>query len=115
MERKLRQMAQEYADGPAKEIVVQAAREMLLAESSDWQFLISTFSARDYAEVRFEDHIDRFNRLAEIADRVHSGSAITVDEKAYLTECQLKDAPFQEIDLSLWSAVASRRASTAKS
>ena len=40
----------------------QAAREVLLAEASDWQFLISTFAARDYAEVRFNDHIDRFDR-----------------------------------------------------
>jgi len=105
VERKLRQMAAEYAGGPAQEVVLQAAREMLLAESSDWQFLISTFSARDYAEVRFKDHIERFDRLAEIADRLHTGSAMTVDEKAFLKECQLKDAPFQDLDLSLWKAV----------
>ncbi len=112
-ERKLRQMAQEYADGPAKEVVLQAARELLLAESSDWQFLISTFSARDYAEVRFKDHIDRFDRLADIADRVHTGSAIAPDETAFLLDCQLKDAPFQELDLSLWKAVSPTPASRA--
>ena len=95
-------MAQAYAGGPAEELVTQAAREMLLAESSDWQFLISTFSAKDYAEVRFNDHIDRFERLAEIADRVQTGSAMSADEKAFLKECQLKDAPFQSLDLSLW-------------
>ena len=103
IERKLRQMAKDYAGGPAEEVVLQAARELLLAESSDWQFLISTFSARDYAEVRFNDHIDRFGRLAEIADRVHIGSTLTVDEKAFLRECQLKDAPFQYLDLAIWS------------
>jgi 1,4-alpha-glucan branching enzyme len=96
-------MAKDYAGGPAEEVVLQAARELLLAESSDWQFLISTFSARDYAEVRFNDHIDRFGRLAEIADRVHIGSTLTVDEKAFLRECQLKDAPFQYLDLAIWS------------
>ena len=106
IERKLRQMASEYAGGPAEEVVLQAARELLLAESSDWQFLISTFSARDYAEVRFKDHVERFERLAEIADRIHTGSAMTPDEAVYLKECQLKDAPFQNLDLSLWKAVA---------
>ena len=104
IERKLRQMAQEYATGPAKELVLQAARELLLAESSDWQFLISTFSAKDYAEVRFDDHIARFERLAEIADRVHTGSQLTVDEKAFLLECQEKDAPFQDLSLDLWQS-----------
>ncbi len=103
VERKLRQMARDYADGAARELVIQAAREMLLAEASDWQFLISTFAARDYAEVRFQDHIDRFNRLAEIADRVHGGSAIRPDEEAFLAECRQKDAPFQDLDLSLWA------------
>lgn len=104
VERKLRQMARDYDGGPAHEVVVQAAREMLLAESSDWQFLISTFSARDYAEVRFADHVERFNRLAEIADRVHLGSAMTEDEVAFLRDCQQKDAPFADLDLSLWAS-----------
>jgi 1,4-alpha-glucan branching enzyme len=102
VERKMRQMAREYAGGPAEEIAKQAAREMLLAEASDWQFLISTFAARDYAEIRFQDHIDRFLRLAEIADRVHTGSRMTPDEEAFLDECQRKDAPFQELELGLW-------------
>ena len=99
----MRQMAKEYADGPARRIVEQAARELLLAESSDWQFLISTFSARDYAEVRFQDHVDRFQKLADIADRVHRGSAVGPDDQAYLDECRQKDAPFPEIDLSMWA------------
>lgn len=104
IERRLRQMARDYAGGPAHEIVLQAARELLLAESSDWQFLISTFSAKDYAEVRFNDHVTRFEQLAEIADRVHTGSAIKPEEQAFLEECQQKDAPFPEVDLSLWAA-----------
>jgi 1,4-alpha-glucan branching enzyme len=104
VERKMRQMAKEYNGGPAHEIVVQAGREMLLAESSDWQFLISTFSAKDYSEIRFTDHVDRFHRLAEIADRVHTGSAMTPDEQLFLQECQQKDAPFADLDLSIWHA-----------
>ena len=103
VQRKLRQMARDFAGGPSEEIVKQAAREMLLAEASDWQFLISTFAARDYAEIRFQDHIDRFNRLAAIAERVHSGGVITEPEEEFLKDCQLKDAPFQDLDLSLWT------------
>jgi len=102
IERKLRQMAREYKDGPAREIVEQAAREMLLAEASDWQFLISTFAARDYSEARFTDHCDRFERLAEMADRVHKGAELTEIEEAFLEDCRQKDAPFAELDLGLW-------------
>jgi len=103
MERRLRKMAREMSGGPASEIVDQAARELLLAESSDWQFLISTFSARDYAEVRFKDHADRFEQLADMAEKVHKGRELNADEKAFLLECQLKDSPFQQINLSYWA------------
>jgi 1,4-alpha-glucan branching enzyme len=102
-QRKLRQMARDFAGGPADEIVKQAARELLLAESSDWQFLISTFAARDYAEVRFADHIERFERLADVADRVHAGASLSVNETEFLNDCQIKDAPFQDLDLGVWS------------
>jgi 1,4-alpha-glucan branching enzyme len=101
-QRKMIQMAREYAEGPAEVVVIQAARELLLAESSDWQFLISTKSARDYSEIRFADHIDRFTRLSAIADRVHGGEVMKPEEEAFLLDCQEKDAPFPKIDLRIW-------------
>lgn len=104
-QRKMHQMAAEYAGGAAHEIATQAGRELLLAEASDWQFLISTFSARDYAEIRFDDHIDRFTRLAALADRVHLGETMTSDEEEFLKDCQAKDAPFQELDIRIWAKV----------
>jgi len=44
-------------------LLQQAARELLLMESSDWEFLITTLQARDYAGGRFRDHLERFNAL----------------------------------------------------
>jgi 1,4-alpha-glucan branching enzyme len=35
----------------------------LLAQSSDWQFIISTGAAADYAEMRFRRHSDDANGL----------------------------------------------------
>lgn len=102
-ERKMREMAQTMADGPAKEIVTQAGRELLLAEASDWQFLISTWAARDYAEARFQDHIDRFDQLAAMAERVHQGGTLTAIEQAFLLECQEKDAPFPHLNVKHWA------------
>jgi 1,4-alpha-glucan branching enzyme len=99
----MRKLAQLGTTGLAKEIAEQAARELILAEASDWQFLISTFSARDYSEARFTDHIDRFTRLAEMAERVHGGGLLELEEQEFLEDCQVKDAPFPELDLSYWA------------
>jgi 1,4-alpha-glucan branching enzyme len=99
----MRRMAREMAAGPARSLVEQAARELLLAEASDWQFLISTFAARDYAEVRFQDHIARFERLAALAARVHAGGTLTPEEDVFIQECREKDPPFADLDLELWA------------
>lgn len=47
----------------ARSIVEQAARELLLAQSSDWQFIISTGAAGDYATQRFVEHCDALESL----------------------------------------------------
>ncbi len=44
-------------------ILAQLAREFLLAQSSDWQFIISTGAVADYAEQRFRLHCSDAERL----------------------------------------------------
>jgi len=51
-----------------KKILNQAARELVLLQSSDWPFLITTGQARIYAENRFLEHVNRFQKLADIAE-----------------------------------------------
>jgi 1,4-alpha-glucan branching enzyme len=51
------------ASPAARPVLEQAARELLLAQSSDWQFIISTGAAADYAEMRFRLHSDDANGL----------------------------------------------------
>lgn len=46
-------------------ILNQAARELLLAESSDWPFLVTTGQAKNYAVQRFTQHLERFNHLCD--------------------------------------------------
>jgi len=48
-------------------LLTQSGRELLLLEASDWQFLITTFAARDYAELRLAEHAESFERLAALA------------------------------------------------
>jgi 1,4-alpha-glucan branching enzyme len=43
----------------------QATRELLLAQSSDWQFIISTGAAADYAERRFLEHCAGLDALLD--------------------------------------------------
>jgi 1,4-alpha-glucan branching enzyme len=51
------------ASPAARPVLAQAARELLLAQSSDWQFIISTGAASDYAEKRFQEHCDQTEKL----------------------------------------------------
>jgi 1,4-alpha-glucan branching enzyme len=45
------------AEGPqARAVLAQATRSMLLAQASDWQFIISAGEAGDYATQRFDEH-----------------------------------------------------------
>ena len=43
----------------------QAARELLLLQSSDWPFLVTTGQAREYAAERFNNHVERFHALLD--------------------------------------------------
>src|SRR3989441_4156355 len=56
----------------ARPVLAQAARELLLAQASDWQFMISTGAVPDYAERRFKLHCDDAERLVAA---LTSGSA----------------------------------------
>jgi 1,4-alpha-glucan branching enzyme len=44
-------------------VLRQMGRELLLAQSSDWAFLMKTGNAREYATKRTKDHVLRFTRL----------------------------------------------------
>jgi 1,4-alpha-glucan branching enzyme len=44
-------------------ILEQAARELLLAQGSDWQFIVSTGAAGDYATTRFVGHCEALESL----------------------------------------------------
>lgn len=85
----------ELAQGPESEAALQAARELLVAQSSDWTFCISTGSAPDYAHERIEDHISRFRALAAMA---RQGD---IDE-SFLRECQQRTSIYPNLSLDAW-------------
>ena len=73
----------------------QAARELLLAQSSDWLFIITNNTMVDYAHRRIKDHIGRFTRLY---NELNSGK---IDRK-FLSEIEEKDPVFPDIDYRIY-------------
>jgi 1,4-alpha-glucan branching enzyme len=69
----------------------QLARELLLAQSSDWAFLMKTATAREYATKRTIDHLARFNRLH---DQCVAGD---VDDE-FLRDCEWRDNIFPNLN-----------------
>ena len=67
--------------------LAQAGRELLLMQSSDWPFLVTTGQAREYAWQRFRDHQERFSLLS----RLLQAGGCTADEWAYLERLERLD------------------------
>ena len=55
-------------------VLAQATRSLLLAQASDWQFIISTGEAADYANQRFDEH------CGQAEDLVRALAAGPIDE-----------------------------------
>ncbi|MBA3642468.1 MAG: DUF1957 domain-containing protein, partial [Chloroflexia bacterium] len=83
------------ADGERKDLLNQTARELLLLQSSDWPFLVTTGQAKEYASERFTTHLERFEQLAAIAER---DDDLTDSERDYLAKVVERDNPFPNID-----------------
>lgn len=86
----------EFADGIKKDALNQAARELLLAQSSDWAFIMKTGTVVEYAHKRTKDHIGRFNKL------YHDIKENTIDEE-WLRDIEYKDNLFPEMDYRVYS------------
>jgi len=96
-ERQMEELVAAYpnAAGIQRDVLNQAARELLLLESSDWPFLVTTGQAKEYAIERFNEHVSRFEALAEFAA---AGENLTDEQRAHLAELHEADNPFAAID-----------------
>lgn len=73
----------------------QMARELLLAQSSDWLFIITNGTMVDYAKKRIKDHIGRFNKLY---DQIKNSNI----DKDFLSDIEKKDDIFPDIDYHIY-------------
>ena len=73
----------------------QCARELLLAQSSDWLFIITNGTMVDYAKKRIKDHIGRFTKL------YYQIKENNIDS-FFLADISKKDCVFPEIDYKIY-------------
>src|SRR6266568_3051196 len=74
----------------------QAARELLLAQSSDWAFIMKTNTTVEYAKKRTRDHIARFDYLYRM---LSTGGFL---EEPILKEFEDRDNIFPDIDYRVY-------------
>jgi 1,4-alpha-glucan branching enzyme len=88
------EVARKYAEGSSAivdRVLKQLARELLLAQSSDWAFLMKTGTAREYATKRAIDHLSLFNRL-------HNQLVANSVNEEFLLECESRDNLFPNVN-----------------
>ncbi|MFB3891822.1 MAG: 1,4-alpha-glucan branching protein domain-containing protein [Phycisphaerae bacterium] len=90
-----------------REILQKAGREMLLAQASDWPFMISRGQAVDYGIKRFMQHVSRFECLADIAEKLVGDSKylgkLTEVERSEIRDADVHDPVFANVDLNWWN------------
>jgi 1,4-alpha-glucan branching enzyme len=90
-----------------KRVLSQASREILLLQASDWQFLITTGAARDYAERRVAEHYAEFKRLSEMAHTLRQGRPLSIEAADTLRRLEREDFVFPDLDPS-WAEAPTR-------
>lgn len=76
----------------------QAARELLLAQSSDWPFIMNSGTMVEYACRRVKDHIYRFNKIYDGIKGYHLDMGL-------LAEIERRDNIFPHIDYRIYRTV----------
>ena len=84
------------ASGTQRRALNQLARELLLAQSSDWAFILKTQTHTAYAHRRLRDHLARFTTLYEAISR----NAI---DDTWLSELEGTDPVFPFLDYHLYA------------
>ncbi|NLX36896.1 MAG: DUF1957 domain-containing protein [Chloroflexi bacterium] len=100
-ERRMESIVARYPSPSDQErlVLAQLARELLLLQSSDWPFLVTTGQAKEYAIERFEAHAARFD---ELATGLEQGMTRALIERAH--ELWQVDNVFADMDHSWWAA-----------
>ncbi len=99
------QLREEQAGAGAqvREALIQAGRELLLMQASDWPFAVTRGGAADYGFKRFSGHASRFDGLCDLASDLAAGRSPDAVQQATLAEALAADGLFGELSLEHWS------------
>jgi len=84
-----------HAHGLTARALKQAGRELLLAQASDWPFILRAKTSPNYATRRVKDHLLRFIAL-------HEQLTTTGINEPWLLEIESRDNLFPDIDWTYW-------------
>jgi 1,4-alpha-glucan branching enzyme len=73
----------------------QAGRELLLAQASDWPFILNAGTSPDYARQRVTEHLSRFNTLYK---QLNSGAC----DETWLARTEAVDNLLPELNYRYW-------------
>lgn len=82
--------------GEARDFLAHAGRQLLLAQSSDWQFMISTGAVPDYGKKRFNLHCDDLEALLEALRPGASAESLATARKT-IRDLEKRDDLFPDI------------------
>ena len=85
------------ADGLLLRALKQAGRELLLAQASDWPFILRTGTSPDYAARRVKEHLLRFLSL-------HEQLTTTRINEKQLCQLEAQDNIFPDLNYRYWQA-----------
>lgn len=91
------------AQAPLKRVLAQACRELLLMQASDWPFLMTTGTARDYADQRFSLHFADFKQLMLLARNVRERGQWEQEEWMFLASKEQQDFLFPQLEQILFA------------
>ncbi len=84
------------AEGLLRRALNQAGRELMLAQASDWPFMIRTGASPAYATRRIKEHVLRFT---ELHDRIQSNAL----EESWVADLEAGDNIFPGMDYRYWA------------
>ena len=84
-----------FAEGVQRRALNQALRELLLAQSSDWAFIMTRNTVVPYAMQRTRDHLLHFNRLYEML-------MCGAPEEPWLAALESRDNIFPDINYAVY-------------
>ncbi len=88
-----------------RRLLTQAGRELLLAQSSDWSFILRAGTTTGLARERIHRHLDRFWRLMHAID---TGAALP---DGWLESIETDDGLFPQLNAADWASVSGQQPS----